>query len=193
MTKVQELQIKQSEIRERLNELLAVETRTAEQNTELATATTEIQALEPELRAAILAQPDPPAVHVGGEHVDPETRERLDLRGRATLGAFLGAALSGRLPGGAEAEYGAACGADAGRVPLDLFEQDRPAAPETRAVTSAPATGTGVTVAPVQPFVFAPEHRPAAWHRHAQSVPSGSYSEMTISTGLVGQSRAEGR
>ena len=32
--------------------------------------------------------------------VDPETRERLELRGRATFGGFLLAALQGRLPGG---------------------------------------------------------------------------------------------
>ena len=196
MTKLQEIQIRLSECRQRLNELLGMETRTDEQTTEMETLTTEVSAKEPELRAAIAAEPDAErlareAAAAGGA-VDAETRERLELRGRSTVGAFLAAALAGRLPGGAEAEYGAACGAKPGHIPFDLWEQDRPRPdPETRAVTPAPTTGTGVTVAPVQPFVFAPSIAPRLGI-DMPSVESGGYSEMTIATSLPAAAKAKG-
>ena len=93
-------------------------------------------------------------MHTGVAEVDPELRERIELRGRSRVGAFLLGALQGRMVSGAEAEYAASLNAPAGEIPMDLWESDRPA--EVRAATPAPATGTGVTVAPVQPFVFAP-------------------------------------
>ena len=180
MTKAQELQVRQSEVRQKLNELLGVETRTAEQQTELETLTAEAQKLEPELRAALAAEPDPEVRTTATD--DPETRERLELRSKATFGGFLAAALAGRIASGAEAEYGAAFGARPGDVPMDLWEGDRPA-PETRAATPAPATGTGVTVAPVQPFVFAPSIAPRLGI-DMPSVGSGGYWEMSITTAL---------
>ena len=128
--------------------------------------------------------------------VDPETRERLELRSRVSLGAYLAAALSGRLPGGAEAEFSAAFNAPAGHAPFDLWEADRPqtahgAALEMRAATPAPTTGTGVTVAPVQPFVFSPSIAPRLGIE-MPSVGSGGYSEMTITTALPAHPRAKG-
>ena len=197
MTKSQTLLIESSELRERVNVLGAKPAgdRSEPETRELTEKRARLTALEPELRTAITdeaAAADEAARVAGAGGLDPETRQRLELRGRASLGAFLGAALSGRLPGGAEAEYAAACGAVAGRVPLDLFEQDRPApAPETRAVTGAPSTGTGTTVAPVQPFVFAPSIA-VRLGIDMPSVPSGSYSEMTISTGLTVNPEAKG-
>ena len=194
MTKLQEIQIRLSECRQRLNELLGIETRTDEQNTELETLTNEVRTKEPELRAALAAESDAErlareAAAAGGA-VDAETRERLELRGRSTLGGYLSAALGGRLPNGAEAEYAAACGAKPGHIPFDLWEGDRPR-PETRAVTPAPTTGTGVTVAPVQPFVFAPSIAPRLGI-DMPSVQSGGYSEMTISTALPAAPKAKG-
>ena len=70
-----------------------------------------------------------------------------------------------------------------------LFESDRP--PETRAVTPAPNTGTGVTVAPIQPFVFAPSIAPRLGI-DMPTVPSGGYSEMTITTALPAAPKAKG-
>ena len=188
-----------SECRQRLNELLGIETRTDEQNTEMETLTAEVSAKEPELRAAIAAEPDAErlareAAAAGGA-VDSETRERLELRGRATLGGFLQAALQGRLPGGVEAEYAAACKVTDG-IPLDLFERDRPT--ETRevehradAVSPAPMAGQGATLAPVQPFVFADSIAPRLGIQMPQ-VGSGNYSEATISTALTAAAKAKG-
>ena len=73
---------------------------------------------------------------------------------------------------------------------MDLWESDRPAV-ETRAATPAPATGTGVTVAPVQPFVFAPSIAPRLGI-DMPSVPSGAYSEMTITTSLPASPKVKG-
>ena len=52
------MQVRQSEIRERLNALLAVEEQSDEERAELGTLTTEGQALEPQIRAAIVANGD---------------------------------------------------------------------------------------------------------------------------------------
>ncbi len=194
MTKVQELQIKQSEIRERINELLGLAELTDEQTAELRELATKARGLEVEYRAA-LAIEAPIEVDGNGQAVDPEIRERLELRGRASFGGFLLAALQGRIPAGVEAEYAAACGAQAGAVPIDLWEQDRPAVDtrqrETRAATSAPATGTGVTVAPIQPFVFAPSIAPRLGI-DMPSVGTGGYSEMIVTRALPAAPEAKG-
>jgi len=190
MTKVQTITVRLSEIRQKLNDLLGVEDRSDEQNTELETLTAEAQKLEPELRAAIAAEPDP-ETHVE-DTADAETRERINLRGRVGLGAFLAHALGEKssLDAGAFAEYRAACKVDRPGLPLDIFEQDRPVR-EERDVTPAPTTGTGVTVAPVQPFVFAPSIAPRLGIQ-MPSVGSGGFSEMTIATALPAAPKAKG-
>ena len=75
--------------------------------------------------------------------------------GKATIGGFILARMQGRMPAGELAEYASACGVSDG-IPIDIFEKDRPAPVEHRAdaATVAPATGTGATLAPIQPFVF---------------------------------------
>ena len=192
MTKAQEIQIKQSERRERINALLGADARTEAETVELRELTTAQQSGEVELRAALVLD-SPPTVEVdgNGRPVDPEVRERLELRGRASFGGFLLAAMQGRVPAGAEHEYAAACGAQPGAVPMDLWEADRPAVEtrqrEGRAATPAPATGTGITVAPVQPFIFAPR-----LGIDMPSVGSGGYSELTITTALPAGARAKG-
>ena len=191
MTNAQKLTIRASEIRQRLNEIAGLEgdALTDEIRQESDALTTEYRDVETKLRAAIAAEPET-RVETTDANLDAEARERLELRGRANLGAFLVAALQGRVPAGAEAEYGAAFGAPPGHVPLDLWEQDRPA-PEVRAATPAPATGTGVTVAPVQPFVFAPSIAPR-FGIDMPSVGSGGYTEMTITTALPAAPKAKG-
>ena len=191
MTPTQKIQIRQSELRESLNKLLDRDERTPEQDTELRELTDKAVATEVELRAAIVAAPDPVTVTADTEHVDPETRERLELRSRVSLGSFLLAAMQGREPAGAEGEYAAAFKAKPGHIPLDLWERDRPApTPETRAATPAPATGTGVTVAPIQPHVFAPSIAPLLGI-DMPTVESGGYTEMTITTAVQAAARAK--
>ena len=75
---------------------------------------------------------------------------------------------------------------------MDLWESGRPVETrESRAATPAPATGTGVTVAPVQPFVFAPSIAPRLGI-DMPSVPTGGYSELTIATALPAAPKVKG-
>ena len=193
MTNAQKLTIRASEIRQRLNEIAGLEgdALTDEIRQESDNLTTEFRDVETKLRAAIAAEPDA-KVETTDANLDAEARERLELRGRASFGGYLLAALQGRVAGGAEAEYAAAFGARPGHVPMDLWEGDRPEVrSEERAATPAPATGTGVTVAPVQPFVFAPSIAPRLGI-DMPSVGSGGYSEMTVTTALPAAPKAKG-
>ena len=177
-------------IKKRLREIEAAEDLTDEVRSESGALQTELADVEIRQAAALASEPDPQAVITSTAGLEPEARERLELRGRATLGGFLLAALQGRMPSGVEAEYSAAFNAPAGHVPMDLWEGDRPA-PETRAATPSPSTGTGATVAPVQPFVFSPSIAPRLGI-DMPSVGSGAYSEMTVTTALPAAPKAKG-
>ena len=187
MTLTQRLTIRTSEQRSRLSELAGLDELTDEQRAELGTLGTEHQDTEAQLRAAIASAPDEANAAID-QAVDPEVRERLELRGSASLGRYLASMLSGQPVTGREAEYQAACKVPG--IPIDLFEQDRP---ETRAdvASGVPATGAGLTLAPIQPFVFAQSIAPMLGIEMA-SVGSGSYSEMTISTSLTAGAKAKG-
>ncbi len=149
MTRSQKIMLRQSEVREKINGLLDNDDRTDEQNTELETLTGEIQKLEPELRAALAAEPDPKPEK--GEPVDAETRERLELRSKVKVANWVGAALNDGEIAGAEKEYAAAEGCP-GYMPLSVFENDREL--ETRAVTPAPTSDTQATQHPIMPAIF---------------------------------------
>ena len=156
--------------------------------TELRTAEGDLKTARTEYRAAVEAEPETGAPVVD----DAESRERLTLRSKATIGGFLFARMQGRLPTGELAEYQAACGVRDG-IPLDIFESDRPAPVEHRAdaPTGVPATGTGATLAPIQPFVFARSIAPQLGIA-MPTVESGAYSEATISTSLTAAAKAKG-
>ena len=82
MTLTQRLQIKASEQRARLGELGALDELTPELRSELDTLSAAHTDTEAQLRAAIASDGDE---HQGGDPtVDPEVRERLELRGRAS-------------------------------------------------------------------------------------------------------------
>ena len=185
MTLTQRLTIRTSEQRSRLAELAGLDELTDEQRAELGTLGTEHQDTESQLRAAIASAPDADPAIV--PTVDPEVRERLELRGRTSFGRYLVAALTGQQNTWPEAEYQAACKVPG--IPIDLFEQDRP---ETRAdvASGVPSTGAGATLAPIQPFVFAQSIAPMLGIE-MPSVGSGSYSEMTISTALSAAAKSK--
>ena len=148
MTVAQQITLKLSTCRQRLNELLQVETRSAEEQTEMEALTNEVSAKEPELRAALAAEDDPQEVVTNTG--DPEQRERIELRSKTGLADFLSAAAGGREVSGAAKEYAAAVGcAPLGMIPLDIFRNGQP---ETRAVTAGPAVDGPVE--PAVPYVF---------------------------------------
>ena len=146
MTKAQELQVRELEIRERINTLLGMPQadRPADYSAQLDTQTAAMTALTPELRAALAADPEPEIRIV--QPGDAETRERRRIAGQTGIAEYLAAAAGGRAVSGAAAEYAAACKVgDVGRIPLDIFRDRQP---EVRAVTAGPAVN-----APPQPRV----------------------------------------
>ena len=148
MTILQKLHLRQSEIREAINGLLGQAERSQEETAALEKLTGEAQGLEVELRAALVAEPDPQEVVTPTG--DPEARERLEIRSKTGLADFLSAAAGGREVTGAAKDYAASVGCSPlNRLPLDIFGNG---GQETRAVTSAPAVDGPVETA--VPFVF---------------------------------------
>ena len=188
MTKIQKIQLRQSEVRQKLNELLGVEDRTAEQSTEMETLTGDAQRLEVEYRAAVVAEPPADSTtETGTETGDAETRERAEIRSRASLASYLDAAIRGRSVDGAEAELAASCDC-AGSVPLAMFES-RERTPETRDVTPAPST-VGTTLSTITPAIF--QRSAAAWLGiEMPSVGSGDAGYPILNTSLTGGPKAK--
>ena len=116
MTILQGLQVKQSTIRESICALLALETRTEEQDGELVKLTAEGQKIEPGIRAALIAEPDPTEVLVEG---DAESRELRQLTGRANAGAIILAVTEKRNSIGAELELQQHHKLAENQIPLD--------------------------------------------------------------------------
>ena len=175
MTVSQRKAIRLSEIRERLNVLLNVETRTAEQETELVTLTNESATCEREYRAALTAE-DVPTGETPPSEADAETRERRALARDSRVGAFIASAVSGKPIEGRERELSDAYGCN-GMLPIAAFDHGRP---ETRATT--PGITAVQQAAPTAPYVF---ERSAAASLGFQfpSVASGQQNYPVLTTG----------
>lgn len=183
MTPSQRLRMEQSEKRQKINELLALDELNDDQRGELETLTKRMQNLEVELRAAIVVEEESEKRALETEP-DAEMRERLELRSKASLTGYLKAALAGRTASGAEAELQAAAGVD--QIPLELWDVEK------RADTTTGAPGTvGVNLAPIQPAVFAASIAPRLGIEMPR-VESGTYASATISTSLTAASKAKG-
>ena len=153
MTNVQKLQLRLSEIRQRLNELSALDSPSDEHRTEMDTLTGEYRAKETQWRAAVVAEADKPETRIDGG----EGAERRALEGRVELRQYLHAAANGVTLDGAEAELNAALdirGAGGVAVPWEAL---LPTADEQRAdsATTVGATDHGVTQRGILPRVFA--------------------------------------
>ena len=87
MTNVQEIQVERSKLRERVNSLLGIETdkRSESESNELADLTGKLQALEPELRAALTAETTDERLKL----VDGEGSELRSLASRVNPGEYL--------------------------------------------------------------------------------------------------------
>ena len=171
------------EHRRRLNELALKPEPTAEERTERDRLLTECRDLDAKLLECMDAEAEEAEASEHREELDAEEVERRQLRSRASLGRYLASALRGVEPSGAEAEFRDAC--KVAGIPTDLWERDRPRVEHRAdAATPIPASGTGVTVAPIQPFIFAPSIAPMLGIE-MPGVGSGAYSEMRISTALT--------
>ena len=125
------------------------------------------------------------------EGPDAEARERLALRSKASLTAYLRAALAGRQVDGPEAELRSAAGIGDG-VPLELWDTAPIEGQETRADAATGAPGTvGVNLDRIRPAVFAASIAPRLGIEMPR-VESGSYASATITTSLTAGSQAKG-
>ena len=131
MLKSLEKALRLSELREKLNALNAVQAPTDEQQTEERDLLASQQTTEVEYRAALTDEGDE-ATHP--TDADAETRERLQLVSRASLGAIFARAVEHRSTSGVEAELQAALDLAPNQVPIDLLR----APVEDRAITPAP-------------------------------------------------------
>ncbi len=132
MTALQKLQVSQSELREKASTLLAKESLSSEERSELDGHTKRLQEIEVEIRAAIV---------VGGTEVategDNKAKEKLELSGKLQLGRYLGAAATEeRISDGPEAEFAQEEKLESFQVP---FEAIAPKETETRADASTTA------------------------------------------------------
>ena len=194
MTNAQKIRLRLSQVRQRLNEIAGLEgdAFTAEIRAETASLQTEYADLETRHQAAIVAEGEG-ETRANGGHPDAEAHERLELRTRASLTAYLRAALSGRQVDGAEAELRAAAGVGDG-IPLELWDTapsengDR----ETRADAATGAPGTvGVNLDRIRPAVFAASIA-SRLGIEMPRVASGTYASATISTSLTAGAKAAG-
>ena len=128
MTPAQKIMVTLSECRQRLNVLLGVEDRSSEQNAEMEKLTAAVSKREPELRAALAAEPDPREVTTATG--DPEQRERLELRAKSSVVSYVQAALEMRSLDGPEAEFNSALKMGSHQFPLEML------APEERQTTA---------------------------------------------------------
>ena len=150
MTVLQQKLVKQSEIRESINSLLGNDARTEEQDGELVKLTAEGQKIEPEIRAAIVAAPDPEVVLVAG---DAESRELAQLTERSNLGDILSATFEQRQTSGEAAELQKHYGLGSHQVPLEMLRINRGV--EERAAATVPASIGDASQAQVVTPVFA--------------------------------------
>ena len=133
MTKLQKLQVEQSEKRQRVNELLGLSTLSEEDRAEMSIATKRLQELEVELRAAVIVD-GAEAEDVAGE-LDAQGRERSSLAGRVELARYVGAAVEQRSLDGAEGELNGELKLAGNMVPHSAIT-------ERRAITPIPAAGS---------------------------------------------------
>ena len=146
MTNAQNLQLRASGIRQRLNEIggLTGDAYTAEIRAESDTLTAEFTDLETRHRAALVIESDETEKR-DRAYPTGETRERIELRAKTGIGDFLRAAAGGAAVTGAAAEYASSLGVPTtGHLPMAIFARTPPTV-ETRAITPGPAVKGGAT------------------------------------------------
>ena len=187
------LRDRQSKERGKMAELAQLDSLTDEQRGELDTIESGTADLERLIRAATTAveEEDRSAKDEGkagtDNEPDPEVRERLELRGRASVGRYLSAALKGRAPAGAEAELAAAAGVDG--IPMELWSHPEERRDEDRAITPAPGT-VGINLDTLRPAVFAPSIA-SKLMVDMPVVQSGTYATATLGSGATADAVAK--
>ena len=197
--RLRDLRDRQSKERGRLAELAIVDALTDEQRAELDTIEKGTPDLERQIRAATVAleTEDADAREAGeagddAKKADAETRERIELRGKASLGRFVIGAAAGKMPDGPEAELQQAAGLAPGQIPMELWDVPRRAerrGTEDRVITGAPGT-VGVNLDVLRPMVFAPSIVDKL-SVEMPMVPSGTYATGTLTTAATADAVAK--
>ena len=191
MTESQRIELRRSKVRERLAEIAKLEGDgyTDEVRAEERSFQDEYQALEQRHRSALIAEDEVLERRraEAGNGIDPETRERVELRSKARLTEYLLCRAQGRLPSGAEAELQAASGVSG--IPLELWDVPEQRSAEQRAITPAPGT-VSVNLDPIRPTVFA-NSIAARLGIDMPRVGSGTYATATITTSQTADAKAK--
>ena len=192
MTPLQKLEVRQSERRQRLNELGGLDQLDDAQRSELDTLSGEYGDGERQYRALKVAEHAETAA--AADEPPAEDADRAELRAKCRVSSFLRARLENRAMTGPEAELAAELGTDG--IPLELWEPtaadlEKRAALEKRAVAGIPTSGLGVNLDLIRPAVFAPSILPRLGVEMPR-VPSGTYSTATISGSLTARSHERG-
>ena len=168
-------------------ELSRLDNLDAETRAELDTIEQGTPDLERQLRAAQVAvDAEDKSSTVAEGDVSGADPDRLELRAAASIGRFL--TMVGKTTG-AERELQDELGLESNEIPMEMWERPRETRaadgePETRAITPAPSTNTGVNLTPFQPMVFAPSIASRLMVEMPE-VPSGAYATGTISTAVT--------
>ena len=142
MDNVQKLQLRQSELKVQINEMLesTLETRSATFTADLGNLTRDAKGVEVELQAAIIAAPDTLETRKEYADNDAEGRELLELRSQTDFGRYIAAAMTGGgVRSGAELEYNQARNIPEDRFSLELLTRDLGVELETRAAIAGDA------------------------------------------------------
>ena len=185
-TKLRQLRERQSRERGRMAELAIADELTDEMRSELDGIEGATPDLERQLRAAQIAADTEGEAETRIAAPDTEMRERIELRGKASLTEYMLARMQGRAVTGAEAELQAAAGVQG--IPLELW--DLPARTEQRAATEAPGT-VGVNLDAIRPAVFANSIAPRLGIEMPR-VMSGTYASATIADSTTAAARTKG-
>ena len=151
MTPIQKLLVEQSEHREKVNTILAVEVekRSDEQKADLTKSADRLKAMEADLRAAIVADEADKAKLATEFAGDAEGAELRALISGSSIGDVFSAAVEHRATDGKTAELQAHYKLNGNQIPLALLRQPV----EERAVTPAPGD-VGTSQSEIVPGVF---------------------------------------
>ena len=182
MIESKRLELRKSEVAEKLSGFASREELSDEETAEMRELTQEAGTLESRYQAAVRAE------DLIESRAEPIDRELEEVRSNATLSGFLRAAVAGVDVSGAEAEYRSATlgsNASASDVPIDLL-----APTEDRAVDTADISGA-VQTRPVLPRVFeTPVTRMLGIS--PTIVPTGQARYIVFATGATPAATAEG-
>ena len=175
----QELELRQSTIRQKLSELSGAENPEAEQRSEMDTLTAEFQTNESRLRAMLITETESQRIET-----NTEDRQLAQLEERASIGEIFDSVRRNRQPGGATKEYLDHLGMDGNFVPLSMFALEERAA----------ATITGDTQGNQQPTTRAvfPGSVSDFLNIDKPTVPVGTYLIPVITTSATVHSPAAG-